>query len=56
MIGVGGLDDCKEYKPEHELFARSKFSWVPSIPWATAQQTMPYKKKCFEFRIRISFN
>jgi hypothetical protein len=41
VIRVGGLDDYKEYKPEHELFAKSKLDWVPSIPGAKAHQTMP---------------
>jgi hypothetical protein len=42
VIRVGGLDDYKtEYKPEHELFAKSKLSWVPSIEGAVAHQTMP---------------
>jgi len=41
VIRIGGLDDLKDYKPEHELFVKSKLSWVPEIAGAAQHQTMP---------------
>ena len=41
VIRVGGLDDLKDYQPEHELYCKSKLSWVPAVAGAAQHQTMP---------------
>jgi hypothetical protein len=41
VIRVGGLDDIEGYKPDHELFVKSKRDWVPAVPGAQQNQTMP---------------
>ena len=41
VVRVGGLDDYPDYKPEHELYTKSKLSWVPAISGAAQHNTMP---------------
>jgi hypothetical protein len=41
VIRVGGLDDYPGYTPEHELYTKSKLSWVPQVSGAAQHETMP---------------
>jgi hypothetical protein len=41
VVRIGGLDDIPDYVPEHELYTKSKLSWVQAVKGAAQHNTMP---------------